>query len=385
MRQISVQMVMMGTFFMLASTGRAADPAGGPPPAIDTLITQLGDKSFRVRQAAGRALEERGDEALPALREASSHTDEEIRRRAEVLTERIERVVLLKARRVTIAMKDRSIEDVVKEISRQTGYTLQYQGGQPRRLTIDMENVTYWQALEKVCNDAALSPGFDDQQGLVYLYQQDTISPYTYHTGPFRVVAQNFNYNRYVNLANIPRNPNPNNQFDHMANNLHFSFLIQSEPKVPLLSVGAPRLTKAEDENGVSLLARLDENQQVQAQYYDGNGMYRNFQHSTAVVMAKPAKDATQAKIIKGRVTVTLLSGSKPDVVIEKLAAGKKKFTGSGRLGGRRNRGHCRAEQSLDAHDVNQAACAARGGARLQLGQQRGAKAGALRRQGTQI
>jgi hypothetical protein len=225
-------------------------------------------------------------------------------------------------------MKDRPVEEVVKELARQTGYRVQFQGGQPRRITVEMENVSYWQALEKICNDAGVSPGFDEQNGIVYLYQQDTISPYTYHSGPFRLVAQNFNYSRYINLANIPRNAmNLNQQHD---NNLNFGFLIQAEPKIPLLSVSPPRLSKAEDENGLSLLPRQDENQQFNVHYYEGNGHYRNFQHSTGVGMAKPAKDALQAKIIKGKVTVTLLAGTKADVVVEKLAPGKKKLTGAG-------------------------------------------------------
>jgi hypothetical protein len=309
---------------------RAADKAGeaaGVP--ISDLIAKLGDKNFRVRQAAGKALEDRGEEALPVLRQALGNDDEEIRQRVEVLTQKIERSVLLTPKRVSISMKDRPIDEVVKELARQTGYKLQYQGGQPRKISVDMENATYWKVLEKICNDGRLYPGFDEQQGLVFLYQQDTISPYTYHAGPFRFVATNFNYNRYVNLANLPRNgQDPNNNFD---NNLNFSFMIQAEPKVPLLGVSAPRLTKAEDENGISLLPRHYENEGAYTvQYFDGGGQFRNFQHSTGVQMSKPAKDATRAKIIKGKVTVTLLSATKADVVFDKLAVGKKKLSAAG-------------------------------------------------------
>ena len=293
------------------------------------MIARLGDNNFRIRQAAGKTLEERGEEALPALREAMQNSDEEVRRRVEVLTQKIERTVLLSPKRVTLVMKDRQIEDVVKELARQTGYKFQYQGARNRSMSISMENVTCWQALEKICNDGGLNPGFDDFQGNIYLYQQETVSPYTYHSGPFRFVATNFNYSRYLNLANIPRNgQDPNNQFD---NNLNFGFMIQAEPKAPLLSVAMPKLTKAIDENGLSLLPRHAQNEgQSVVQYYDGGNLYRNFQHSTNVQMAKPAKDATKAKLIKGTVVVTVLSGTKADVVIEKLAVGKKKLSGIG-------------------------------------------------------
>jgi hypothetical protein len=331
MRRLLGPLALLGLPFVAPDARPADQPAGNERPAIEieALVARLGDKDFRARQAAGRALEERGEAALPALRRAAGAGDEEVRRRAEVLARKIERAALLSPRHVTLALKDRPVDEVVKELARQSGYRLQYQGGQPRRVTLELENVTYWQALEKICNDAGLTPGFDDQQGLTYLYQQDTISPYSYHTGPFRFVATNFNYNRYVNLANLPRNgqdPNAGND-----NNLNFGFMIQAEPKVPLLAVSPPRLSKAEDENGISLLPRGLDGAQFQVNYYEGNGLYRNFQHTTSAQMAKPAKEATKAKLIKGRVMVTLLSGTKPDVVVEKLAIGKKKLTAAGR------------------------------------------------------
>lgn len=329
MRTHLIGLALLSICFIVSCSDLAAEQAGDRTAAIGRLVEQLGDKNFRIRQAAGRALEDFGDEALPTLRGVLDSSDEEVRRRAEVLVQKIERNALLSPKRVSISMKDRSIEDVVKELARQSGYKLQYQGGQPRKISIDLQNVSYWQALEKICNDGHLSPGFDDQQGIVYLYQQNTISPYTHHAGPFRVVAQNFNYSRYINLSNIPRNgSDPNsNPYD---NSLNFGFLIQSEPKVPILAIGLPKLTRAEDENGVSLLPRLHEDSQANVAFYEGNGMYRNFQHSTGVAMAKPAKDAATAKVIKGKVAVTLLASTKPDVVIDKIAPGKKKLTGTG-------------------------------------------------------
>ena len=321
---------VVGTIVLFSAEARSADKPGEAPQAsIQTLIAQLGDKNFRIRQAAGKALEERGEQALLELRKSAENPDEEVRRRIEVLTQKIERSVLLSPKLVTLQYKDAATGDIIKELARQTGYKLQYQGGNARRLSIDMVNVTYWQALEKITNDIGLSPGFDEQQGIVYLSEQNTHSPYTYHSGPFRFVATNFNYNRYVNLANVPKNgPDPNNQYD---NNLNFGFMIQAEPKIAVLAVSPPRLSKADDEIGGSLLPRMHPNdQQFNVHYHDGNGLHRSFQHSTGTQMAKPAKEATRAKIVKGRVTVTLLSATKPDVEIDKLTVGKKKFSAIG-------------------------------------------------------
>src|SRR5262249_40249429 len=136
----------------------SADVAGEKSqPPIETLIARLGDKSFRVRQAAGKALEERGEEALPLLRKAATDSDEEIRRRSEVLTQKIERSVLLTPKRVTLKMQRSSVQDVVNELGRQCGCKFQYTGG-PRQMTIDLENVTYWEAFEKICSDIGVNP-----------------------------------------------------------------------------------------------------------------------------------------------------------------------------------------------------------------------------------
>src|SRR5262245_34548601 len=94
------------------SDSTAAEKAGDTPGVpIEDLIAKLGDKNFRIRQAAGKALEERGEEALPVLRQALGNDDEEIRRRVEVLTQKIERSVLLTPKRVSISMKDRPIDE----------------------------------------------------------------------------------------------------------------------------------------------------------------------------------------------------------------------------------------------------------------------------------
>lgn len=61
-------------------------------PEIDKLITQLGNKSFEVREAASRALEGFGLEALEPLRRAASTSiDAEVRKRAGDLVRAIEK------------------------------------------------------------------------------------------------------------------------------------------------------------------------------------------------------------------------------------------------------------------------------------------------------
>jgi HEAT repeat protein len=73
-----------------AASPKAADqPRAGA--AVRELISQLGAKEFLTREQASAALEQQGDAALPALRQALAESrDLEIRVRAERLIAAIE-------------------------------------------------------------------------------------------------------------------------------------------------------------------------------------------------------------------------------------------------------------------------------------------------------
>jgi WD40 repeat protein len=75
----------------LASAAIADEQA---PPAIARLISQLGSKRFKEREAAAKALEKMGEKALPALRKAAvHHPDAETRRCALVLVKAINKAI----------------------------------------------------------------------------------------------------------------------------------------------------------------------------------------------------------------------------------------------------------------------------------------------------
>jgi len=318
-------MLLGGLALAPAGVVRAAEVAGTSPlPPVEALIAQLSDRSFRVREAAGRALEARGEESLPLLRKAAAGADPENRRRVEVLTQRIERSVLLAPKYISLVCKNTPICDVLADLSKQTGYQIQWQSNDSVRVTLNLPHATYWEVMDRLMLDVGCTMNIDEQHGVVFLAQQDTYSPYCFHSGPFRVMALNFSYNRYVNLMNVPRNGiDPNQQND----NLSFAFMVSSEPKVPLAGIGEPRLTKAEDENGQSLLAR--NNNEYAVRLYE-NGTFRRFELQAQAVMHKANKDATKARLIRGKLPVLLLASQKPEVTIEKIATLKKKQTVTG-------------------------------------------------------
>jgi hypothetical protein len=66
-------------------------PAGPPMAVMDRLIRQLGSAKFAERQAASKALKDLGRVAAPALRQAATSADAEVRGRARRLLEMLER------------------------------------------------------------------------------------------------------------------------------------------------------------------------------------------------------------------------------------------------------------------------------------------------------
>jgi tetratricopeptide (TPR) repeat protein len=61
---------------LAASMPAASDPPAAPPKDPDTLVAELGDESYRVRQQATRELWDHGPDALPALQRAAAAVDD---------------------------------------------------------------------------------------------------------------------------------------------------------------------------------------------------------------------------------------------------------------------------------------------------------------------
>src|SRR5262245_38166837 len=106
-RQGGLAMNKLAALAVLAAAALAA--AAPPPPApkpseqdIAALVAQLGNKSFRKREEAGKRLAGFDEDALPALRRAAATSkDPEVRRRAEALAESIQNRLFGERRRFT--------------------------------------------------------------------------------------------------------------------------------------------------------------------------------------------------------------------------------------------------------------------------------------------
>ncbi|MFL5339946.1 MAG: HEAT repeat domain-containing protein [Gemmataceae bacterium] len=297
-----------------------APPA--PSPSVDALVEQLANPSFRVREAAAKALEDRGESSLAELRKAfAGSSNAETRRRLQGLISNMERTLALAPKRVTLKVKDQPVMEVIAALSKQTGYRIQYNANQGLRLTLNLENVTFWEAMDRICVDSGLMLQHNEGQQIM-LYQQDQVWPYVNYQGPFKVMANSFHYNRNITLGGLQRNQANN---VNRSDSLSFTFNIQSEPKLPIMQVSQAKLTEVYDENGRSM--KVPNSDVHQSQYFHHG--YRTYNQSSSVQLAWPNKETKAVKLLKGTIPVTVLAFQKPEIVVEDVLKVKnKKFAG---------------------------------------------------------
>jgi hypothetical protein len=329
MRTASIAAVLGVLAIGMAAPG---GPDNARPAAADALVAELirdlGSPDYRTREKAGAALEARGEKALPELRKALAEADDpEVSRRLAVLVRKMDYDRLVSPKRVTLSAKDKPAKAIVEEIGRQTGYRIEFGGGNSdAKFSIALENVPFWQAMDQVANAAGMSvyANYDDET--IRVYSQDVVNPYVAYAGPFRFLATNINANRSVQLSGISRRGVPARPHEYVNLNLQ----VQSEPKNPILGTLQAEVTAAVDDTGASLVPPRnpnDPNQFVRTNYY--NPGYRTFNTYANVNLVRGAKDATRIKHLQGKVGIVLLAGTVPEVVIpDPLKVKAKKFTG---------------------------------------------------------
>lgn len=314
--------VAAGAAETLAAAGEVADE-----DRVRRLVARLGSADYREREAAGKQLAREPDRALPALRQALRTLDDpEAARRLEVLIRKLHTERLAAPKRVTFAGDKVPVKDLLAEITRQTGYKLTPAGlgeSEKARLSVAWSDTPFWQAVDDVCHRTGLqvSPDGDDE-AVLSVSDNDTYNPHVSYSGPFRFVATNIGTNRNLQLAGLPRKFPPPRPPEF----LNLNFQIQSEPKNPIVSFHPPELIRAVDDTGANLVPPRDDDQ---ARSYYAPYMYRGFNQYAGLNLARGGRAATVIKELRGRVTIFLLSDTRPEIVVENvLGVKKKKFVG---------------------------------------------------------
>jgi hypothetical protein len=329
--------VLLSVLVVTAAKAQSSSEQKPAPPAdraLQQLVEQLGDPDYRKRDIAADLLKAEGVKALPVLRAALKDPDAEVRRRLMELIPSIETAAILAPKRVTLSVKDKPLKQIFDELTKQTAYKFEFHQNNPSaKYSFDFDNVTYWEALEQITKKTGqeLQQGYGDDIVRFYYRGEGAGSPFTYRDDSFRFTATNFQLYKTLDLTQ------PGHGVNARSENLTFMFAVQSEPKLPLLGVGEPRLTAAFDADKKSMLVPSnpgDPNEwEGRRGYYVGrygNGN-RMWYIQTQVNLVRVSEKTTSVKELRGTLPVTLLAEQKPHVVAEKLlkAKGAKATVGS--------------------------------------------------------
>ncbi|HSQ54447.1 MAG TPA: hypothetical protein VLM40_01780, partial [Gemmata sp.] len=274
-----------------AAIGKAA-PTATPAKAADgkvaQLIADLGSDDYQVREKAGRELAAIGEQALPAMRTALFATESpEVQRRLSVLVRKMDRDRLVAPKLVTLASKDKNVKDVLDELSKQTGYRIEYNGGPgDAKQDFNFDKTPFWIAIDKVATAAGCVVYSDYDDETIRIYKQGTMNPYVAYAGPFRFLATNINSNKSVQLSGLPVNAGRASRSEYM----NLSFQIQSEPKNPMLGVTQAEVISATDNLGGSLVPPRDQNNRS---YYENRGTRGHNTYGNLNLTRGGGKDAT--------------------------------------------------------------------------------------------
>src|SRR5262249_51765821 len=196
--------------------------------------------------------------------------------------------------------------------------------GNNRLVTIDKDKASFWEVMDHLINTVGLNLYQNEQQGLVIYDNESQVWPHVVYQGPFKIVAQSFNYNKTMNLGPLQRNP----MYNQVRNeSLTFQFVLYSEPKLPILGVGQPKLVEAVDDLGNSMKPNNNgAHEPFSPPNFHGN---RSFQCGPGINLSWPNKEAKTLKRLRVSLPVVLLSEQKPEIVVEPIVGVKnKKITG---------------------------------------------------------
>src|SRR5262249_42878863 len=135
-----------------------------------------------------------------------------------------------------------------------------------KNCTIRLQKATFWEALDKICSEGGLSValrpfeehpvlvvGSHVRVGAVFF---DSSSPYRICHGAFCVSATGFNYQLEETRSNgFQRGRRPTST---LKETLQLQFVLAAEPRLKILSMGEPLISRALDDQGQSLMPKED-------------------------------------------------------------------------------------------------------------------------------
>ena len=164
---------VFGFVLLAAITPAAAELTPDQRKTAETLVAQFTAREFAVRQAAVEKLIALGPDVVPLVKKTLAETaDNEVKLRCEMTLKGIAdrfgvRIDGVKSRwkvnaepsRVTLHVKGQTLAEVLRMLSEQTGNRPPHpaEGRADERITLDLDGVTYWEALARICSMRGLA------------------------------------------------------------------------------------------------------------------------------------------------------------------------------------------------------------------------------------
>ena len=355
----------------VAGSGYSQDLQAKMPAVAESelvrLSEQLGDRDYRVREAAGKRFADLGADCLPALKSVARTGNLEAAERAIDLITKIERAVAnAKATAGTVVelkAEEQTLGAAFDALRKQTGYTIVVNGDQnPRskKVTPQAGKVEFWIALQRLANEANLEvesavnhatanggaintgpvsydPGAVDSRplGSVTLRPRQAKSSIpVFISGAFRIEAIP------VPVANLPQMPA-----------LRVPVLLQITPEPRLRWVGTTQtiVTLAEDQDGRKIIwDHVAPDYQNNRMQFEGRGMRRGGKgdyggpvHSPEYpatpfqaylkLLAHADGPSTSLKTLEGRVRGKVWSESETILALANLSDSSQEVRGESR------------------------------------------------------
>ncbi len=304
------------------------------PEQVAEWVKQLGDTVYKVRDAATKALGEVGEPAVAALQEAIRTGDVEMQKRARQIIDRIEVSEALAPTVIDAKFADTPLPQAVAQFSKQSKVKLELvpQQGPARQLldqkkiTLELAGVPFWEALDKLCQAGNVTYTTISPSSLqLQLVEGTRPPPPIAQTGPFRMRITNLNYYRNIVLAQAAGAAQPPGRTETLTAGLD----LVSEPQVTVLSMGAPQILEAVDDNGQSLVTdkTVTTSTSGTATYTTSPTPINPLQVRQAQFQLRPAdKPSATLKVLRGTIPVEVLARQKPLLVVDDLFANKARI-----------------------------------------------------------
>ena len=303
--------------FVIALCSVAADPPEWVPPgafdaaAAKAFARDLASPDFQAREQASAKLLAAGERALPAVREllAGPPLAPEVKRRLEVVAERLALERLISPRRVTLKLENAPLKDALDELTRQTGYTFRTTdtGGPDvpagKKISVACKDTPFLKALDLLCDDNDLAHFNREATGAIMVNAQATFDPVKTYAGPFRVTVTSASRSAQLQVAGRERRQPIVREPDRVM----LQFTVESEPKNPMLGLHSVHAVSKVDERGHrDVLPLLDP-----AERSRDDDESRSFSHSAYIDIGPCDRLANSLKELTLKFTAILISESR--------------------------------------------------------------------------